>query len=159
MEQIKGFFEHTAAQGRAIMLRNRQRQAFDIHVVHYTLENADIGNINDVAMAAISTRFEDQVDDSGIVGFDELIREPGIIFPFSWLADNIIEGTAVLVSNHTIVLNKPIRVPWLSFLFNIATVALSRVGVEVWFEAVKVSAMESADLTNRIGGRPQSPPS
>lgn len=159
MQQVKGFFEDTAAQGRQIMLRNQQSQAYELQIIHYTLENADIGNINDVVMAAISTRFEDQVNDSGIVGFDAMIREQGIIFPFSWLADHAVEGMVALISNHTIVLNKPIRVPFLSFVFNIATVALSRVGVEVWYDVVRVNAFESAELTKRIGGRPQSAPS
>lgn len=135
------------------MLRNREKQAFDLRIIHYTWQiNNGLGP-NDSLMTAISTRLIDQDGDEVAVPFTEFQASEGIILPFVINSDLAVEGGSMMIGAHTIVLPKPIRVPWLSFIANIGTTDSSLVAVEVWFDLVRVTSLEAARLAVEIGGR------
>lgn len=134
MESIKAFLEDNAGGLRTVMLRNQGDTVYDIYMVFYSWSNTSLGDANEVAMAAVSQRTEDQVEDLTAVGFDLLGREPRIHFPFAISGDLVTSGSAFIVGNLVVSLPKPLTVATLAGLFNIATSSISRLGIEVLFE-------------------------
>lgn len=139
---------------RRILLRHKTLMAYDIHVVrHMYFITGPIGD-NELIVTALSQRFEDQVEDDIVVGFDEMVTEQGIFSLSAWSADFAGgSGALGLIPTDTILFAKPYRVPYASWLVNPAVAVAANIGLEVYFDIVKVSAMEQAELVAQAGGR------
>lgn len=149
----------TATERRQI-LRNQLNVVYDIYTVHYGFIGTNVLSANEISAIALSTRKEDQVDDTGTVGFDEMVTQEGLFGVAALVVDVATNGGVGLVASHTIPFTKPYTVPWLAAVFNAATAIAVNYGVDVWFVRRTTSAMEKAALVARLGGgRAQSPPS
>jgi len=145
----------TTASIRRILFRHMPRTAYDIHLIHWSVNWADSSNINEATSSALSQRFEDQVNDAGIVDFDAMLTENGIFGVFEVNSDNLTSGGGPFVGNHEIVFPRPYRIPYASFISTPAVAGAIRIGVEVYFERVTITPFEQAELVARAGGRTQ----
>lgn len=148
-----------AATLRRIIFRHQARTAYDIHVIRYTYIGISMQEANEVFAMALSQRFQDQVDDSGPVGFNVLNDTLGLFAPSSFVGDLLTSGAIGLIPSDTIVFPKPFRVPYASVIFNAAVATAINAGVEIYFDRVRISNMELAQLITQAGGRTESPPS
>lgn len=140
---------------RTIIFQHQANTAYDIHLIAWNHINISPVDINDVVMAALSQRFLDQVEDEATIGFDEISSEEGIFGIYGWSTDLVTSGSTSFVGGYVIPFAKPYRVPYASVLFNMAVANASTLGVEVFFERVRISAMEQAQLVAQAGGQPR----
>lgn len=146
-----GSFQTTGL--RTILLHHQGKTAYDISVIHWINAQPDMNNTDEQIMMALSQRFADQVEDEAAVSFDELVEAQGIFATFVMSSDLSTSGANAIVGNHTIAFPKPYRVPYCSLIVNPATAAISRGGVELFFDRVRISDIELAQLVSQAGGR------
>jgi len=146
-----GFAGATAGLRRRI-LRNQGNTVYDIHLIHYGWIDTDVLNTNEVDAMAVSTRNEDQVNDTTTIGFDDMVTEEGIFGAVALLADLQSNGGVGLISGYNIPFPKPYTVHQLAGLFNSAIAVAGNNGIDVWFVRRDVTPMEKASLVARLGG-------
>ena len=143
-----------AATGiRRILLRNQALTVYDVWGVLWTAQNNSLAQINEVMMGALSVRPDDQRDDAGSINFLELLQFHGLFAAFALVSDLETNGALAVVSTLPIMFPKAIRVTQLAMVLQLATAIAGNMGVEVYFERVRVSAIEQAEVQAQTGGR------
>lgn len=153
MLHIKASLTASAAGRKTILLRHQSHTAYDIHVVRYTLNDIGMMSTAEQVFAALSQRFEDQNEDAVAVGFEDMLSQQHIYAVFGWGADFNTSGGVGMILSNTLAFPKPYRVPYSAAIFNIATAVPATIGVEVWFDRLRISALEQAELVTAAGGR------
>lgn len=138
---------------RTMVLRNQLLTAYDIHMIHWIVAGTDALQTNELGMLGFSTNARDQTEDTAPVGFDDFVQREGIFGVFAVYGDVLTSGGIYGIGNHTIVFPKPYRVPYAAFIANIAFAVTTNLGGEIYFDRVRVSAQESAELAAQAGGR------
>lgn len=141
------------------MLRHQSRTAYDIYLVRHLFAGTNIGQSNELAVSALSQRFQDQVEDTTPVGFDDMVIENGIFAVGIFSADLETQGALAVMPVVSVGFPKPFRVPYAAWILNPAVQITMNFGIEIFFERIRVTTMEQAELITQAGGRPQSPPS
>lgn len=141
---------------RRLILRNQGDSVYDIYKVRYNFLSTSLFDTNEVAAMAVSTRLVDQVEDAVAVGFDTMAIDTGIHFPYSVCFDVATSGANIIQAVHSddFPSDRPFTVPFLAFLMNVAVSNPVNLGVEVWFERVRVSSLDKASMIRiQSGGR------
>lgn len=160
MIHLKRGTQFQATGLRTILLRHQERTAYALHVIHWTAGLPDLMNGDEQIMMSLSQRFEDQVEDAVAVGFDAQVEQQHIFGTFVLSSDLATSGGGVVVGNHTIAFPiVPYLVPYASWILNSAVAGIGRASVELFFERVRVSNFELAQLVAAAGGRTESAPS
>ncbi len=142
----------SATTARRRLLRNQGNTVYDLYLVHYAWISTSVLVDNEVAAMVLSTRPDDQRNDAGAVGFDDMVIDEGLFGVGSLLADLNTNGGSAMIANHTIPFSKPYTVPWLAVAFNAAVATAINFGVDIWFVRREESAMNKASLVARLGG-------
>jgi len=153
LQHVKAQLTGAVVGLRTVMLRNQGTTAYDIHVIHYSFSNTNIGQVAENAGMAVSTRLQDQVEDAVAVSLPDQQSENGIYLPVQLSYDLVTEGGLSIVGAHTVPFPKPFRVPFLAGIFNSLTSGNnSNLGIEVFFERVEVVVREKASLVAILAG-------
>jgi len=153
VEYAKAGINGTNLVEKRVLMADQELIAFDLWIVHYAFLSGGPLATDEIVGMCVSTRREDQLDDSAqTVSFEDMVTERGLHFPTAWQADLVTEGGISFWGSNTIELPKAFRVPWLSWVNNSGLAGAANFGVTVYYDSVKVSALEKAELVNAIGG-------
>jgi len=153
VELVKGSLSGTSANIRTILFENQGRTVYDIYLVRYSLQLLSLLDVNDVIDMALSTRAEDQVEDTTNVTFAELIGDRNIFLPFFYMADFVTEGASTIIASEVIPFTKPFSVPYLAFVGLLSVPVTANAGVEIYYERRRASIREKAQMVAEAGGR------
>ncbi len=125
---------------------------FDVHAVHYSYEVPNHDD-NDSIVLALSTNIDDQQPGAFLTGQAVRADDPSIYFFNQMLFEKPTEvGLNLLQWDRWYPMPKPFRVPWFAFVVFFSGVSAS-LGVEIFFERVRVPQKEIARLVIDVGGQ------
>lgn len=156
MEHAKTGGNLASSDIRSIILRREPQWAYDIYSVNYmALQDTAPYDAIDSFVMALSTRDQDQEARSttSLTLNVDFWREPGIFAVSGFYGSLNTEGLAVGWMNDHHGFPRPFRVPYAALLIKSATSTAHLVVGEVFFERVRVSGAEYAQLVAEAGGR------
>ena len=147
-------FTGTNVGRREIVLRNQGNTVYDIYKVRWIININSLVLTNERTSGALSTRLEDQADDSAQLSEESFMEDTGLFAAVAFISDFDTEGAAAMVGAHEIDYPVPFRVPFASFVVNIVTGAGVTIGAEIYFVRIEVPPIEKATLVRiQAGGR------
>jgi len=157
MLHIKRGASVQASSVRSVLFRHQANTAYAIHMVRHFFLPLSVINDNENVAVALSIRFEDQVTDTGVVPTLEFATEQGIFAVGGYTVDFAgATGALGFITSDTIPFTLPYLVPYAAWLLNGEQILnFVSIGVEVFFERVRVTNLELAQLVNAAGGRIQ----
>lgn len=139
---------------RRILLPAMRGYAYDIHVAHFCFSSESNIGTEEEAGVALSVRYVDQVDDTTDVDLATQASDPGI---FARAALNVsiagASGGMAIMGAHTVPFPRPYRVPYLAVVIHQQFGVSVQVSAEVFYDVVRVSQLEQAQLISEAGGR------
>jgi len=139
---------------RTVLFQNQGSTIYDIWAIHYSYSNVNELNGNDVIMAALSLKDQDQVQDTTAIGFDSLHEDPGYFGVWAHSIDLETEGgVSLLGQSDQYFMTKPFTIPFAAWVVNPALAATARLSIEVYYERRQVTSMEKARVVGQTGGK------
>lgn len=151
MEIAKVSFDVTGTDQRQILLREQGLVAYDISLIHYTLQpqGSPFDSI-DLMQVGLSRREQDQREDeeTPIIGGD-MGQSQAIFGVVSFFAQMITSGLSAGFIAHTIAFPKPYTVPFAAAVINAVSNVSLNIIVEVYYDEVTVTSRKMAWLRRR----------